>query len=79
MHIAKLSIALTVLGALCSGPGFAQSAALKQRTQDGGPTVIICGLPYNANPTADPDCRWQFQNLNPASAQGSVAATQKQK
>ena len=81
MNIKYLSAALMAAGFLIAAPAFAQtSPASKQPTQEGGPSMPMpCGLPYNANPSADPDCKQRTQNLSPSPLQAAQEATGNQK
>jgi len=80
MNVKNLAAALMSAGLLIAAPAFAQtSAAQKQPTQEGGSTYTPCSQPYNANPTADPNCKQRTQNLSPSSGQADVQAAGKQK
>jgi hypothetical protein len=79
MNTRYLSAALMAAGLLITAPAFAQTTqAQKQPTQEGGSTYPEhCSLPYNANPSADPDCKQRTQNLMPSpvnTAQGATKA-----
>jgi hypothetical protein len=66
-----LTLTAAMMGAalFVAASSFAQTAqATKQRTQEGAPAISDpCSLPWNANPTADPDCKRHTQNLVPTS------------
>jgi hypothetical protein len=79
MNILNLSAAVMALGLLTAIPAFAEtSPAQKQQTSEGGgasaPTP--CGLPYNANSNADPNCKQQTQESNSAPLQVSPSTGQ---
>jgi hypothetical protein len=82
MNMFNFSAALLSAGLLMAAPAFAQSTtpAQKQPTQEGGSfSPLPCGEPYNANPSADPDCKQRTQNLVPSAGQASIEASTKQK
>jgi hypothetical protein len=68
-----LSVALMAAGLLFTAPAVAQTTqAQKQQTEGGGSTYgEPCSPAENANPSADPDCRWQLKNLAPSSRRGA--------
>jgi hypothetical protein len=77
MTVLSFSAALLSFGLLVTAPAFAQTtSAQKQPTQEGGDgsAAAPCGLPYNANPSADPDCKQRTQNLTPAPGQAAAEA-----
>jgi hypothetical protein len=67
MQTQKLFAALITGSMLLATSAFAQSTpAAKQPTQEGGgSTFLACGPHDNANPTGDPNCKQQTQNLVP--------------
>jgi hypothetical protein len=77
MNTRYLSAALMAAGLLVAAPAFAQTSPVqKQPTQEGGPSMPEpCGLPYNAHPSTDPDCKQRTQNLTPTPLQASQEAT----
>ena len=77
MNIRYLAVAMMAAGLLFTAPAFAQTAqAQKQQTEGGGNTYgEPCSPAENANPSADPDCKWQLQNLAPSSRPGAQGAT----
>jgi hypothetical protein len=77
MNNRYLSAALMAAGLLVTAPTFAQTApAQKQPTQEGGSTYPEhCSLAYNANPSADPDCKQRTQNLVPSPRQAAQGST----
>jgi hypothetical protein len=81
MNTRYLSAALMAAGLLVAAPAFAQTtSAQKQPTQEGGPSMPMpCGLPYNANPGADPDCKQRTQDLSAAPLHADQDTTGKQK
>jgi hypothetical protein len=77
MNTRYLIASLMAAGLLVTAPAFAQTApAQKQPTQEGGSTYPEhCSLPYNANPSADPDCKQRTQNSMPSPLQAAQGAT----
>jgi hypothetical protein len=67
MQTEKLFAALIAGSMVLATSAFAQSApAAKQPTQEGGgSTFLACGPHYNADPSGDPNCKQQTQNLVP--------------
>ena len=77
-----LSATLMTVGLLIAAPAFAQTTpAQKQPTQEGGGSSLDteCYKPYNASPSADPNCKQRTQNLTPSSGQADFQVTGKQK
>jgi hypothetical protein len=74
MQILNLSAALLSVGLLMAGSAFAQTAATqKQHTQEGAPAISEpCSLPFNANPGADPDCKYRTQNVSPVPGEATT-------
>jgi hypothetical protein len=82
MNMLNLSSVLLAAGFLMAAPAFAQTTpAQKQPTQEGGSSFapLPCGLPFNANSSADPNCKQRTQNLTPTPGQAAVETTGKQK
>jgi hypothetical protein len=77
MNTRYLSVAMMGVGLLFTAPSFAQTAqAQKQHTEGGGSEYgEPCSRAENANPSADPDCKWQLHNLTPSPSQGAQGAT----
>jgi hypothetical protein len=77
MNTRYLSVAMMAAGLLFTTPAFAQTVqAQKQQTEGGGSTYgEPCSPAENANPSADPDCKWQLKNLAPSSRPGAQGAT----
>ena len=77
----NLAATLMAFGLVMAVPAFAQTTqAQKQPTQEGGGSMPMpCGLPYNAHPAGDPDCKQRTQNLTPTSDQATFEATGKEK
>jgi hypothetical protein len=75
MRALNLVTGFMVAGLFAAAPAVAQSGSEqggKQRTQEGGgSTHEPCSLPYNANPSADPNCRQGAHNLTPSPMRGS--------
>jgi hypothetical protein len=81
MAFMNFSAALMSVGLLIAAPAFAQNAPVqKQPTQEGGGGGYApCGLPFNADPAAQPGCRQQTQSLTPSATQGSAEANNSHK
>jgi hypothetical protein len=79
MQTQKLFAALIAASTVLAASAFAQSApAAKQPTQEGGgSTFLACGPHYNANPSGDPNCKQQTQNLVPSAQATQQPAAQK--
>jgi hypothetical protein len=72
MKTHHLSATLMAFGLLMAAPAFAQTTTAQvQLAQEGGPSMRMpCGLPYNANPAGDPNCKQWTQNLAPTPRPG---------
>jgi hypothetical protein len=81
MTIPKIHAAAMAVGLLAALPAFAQSSSMqKQQTQEGGPSMTNpCGLSYNGNSNAYPNCKQRSQDLSPSPLQASPAATRQNK
>jgi hypothetical protein len=77
MKACHLSAALLVSSLLAATPAFAQTTLAKlQLMQGGGPSMPMpCGLPFNANPAGDPNCKQRTQSLGPPSREAADEAT----
>jgi hypothetical protein len=76
MKTCHLSAALLVSSLLAAPPAFTQTTLAKLRLiQGGGPSMQMpCGLPFNANPAGDPNCKQRTQNLGPPSREAANEA-----
>jgi hypothetical protein len=76
MNTRYFFVAMMAAGLLVTAPAFAQTAqAQKQQTEGGGNTYgEPCSPAENANPSADPDCKWQLQNQASSSRPGAQGA-----
>jgi hypothetical protein len=82
MNMLNLSAVLLAAGFLMAAPAFAQTTpAQKQPAQEGGSSFapLPCGPPFNANSSADPNCKQRTQNLTPSSGEASAIAADKRK
>jgi hypothetical protein len=77
MNIKHLSSGFLAVSLLVTTAAMAQTpTAQKQPTQEGGSTYPEhCSLAYNANPSADPDCKQRTQNLVPSPVQATQEGT----
>jgi hypothetical protein len=74
-----LTAIMLAAGLLAAAPVLAQNTtttAQKQHTQEGGASFapLPCAQPFNANPSADPDCgnKQHTQSMTPSSSGGST-------
>jgi hypothetical protein len=77
MHTRLAAALMTATGLLIAVPAFAQTAPSQGQTTapKKQPTQYApCGATYNANPTADSNCRQQTQSLVPSATQGAAGS-----
>ena len=80
MKIPHLSAVSMAAGLIFAGVAFAETPpAQKQRTQEGGASDAPCALPFNANPSADPDCKQRTQNMTPSGPNAAYDALKNNK
>jgi hypothetical protein len=79
MNLRYLSATLMTAGLLMAAPAFAQSTTMsdKQHTQEGGGPAEQCGLPWNADPAGDPNCRQHTQSVTPSPYQADAPGGRK--
>ena len=76
MNTRYVSVAMMAAGLLFTAPAAFAQTVQAQKQQTGGSTYgEPCSPAENANPSADPDCKWQLKNLAPSFRQGAQGAT----